>query len=389
MRRIGVVTVARSDYGIYRPILEEIRKSAELQLHLIVGGMHLSPLFGHTVEEIEEDGFDVAERVEMTLSSDSPAGVSKSIGIGVQGFSQVYERADLDILVVLGDRYEMLAAAAAALPFSIPMAHIHGGEATHGAIDDPIRHSLTKMSHLHFVSTDEYRRRVVQMGEDPDHVIATGAPALDNLHGIELKTADQLEKKYGFRFDTAPLVVTYHPVTVEHEDTEEHVNHLLRALSEFDRAIVITYPNADTKGAYVRQRLEAYASERDRAWIVDNLGTQDYFSLLDHAAAMVGNSSSGIIEAATFELPVVDVGSRQAGRVRGRNVIDVGYGADEIQQGIEEALDSTFRRDLHGMENPYGDGEAASQIVEELKDVELGRELIMKGFHDIRRGGPN
>lgn len=383
MKKVGVVTVARSDYGIYRPIIEGIRQSSTLELQLIAGGMHLSPEFGYTVDAIEADGFEIDHRVEMTVSSNTPQGIAKTMGLGLQGFGQIYAEDPPDLLLLLGDRYEMLAAGAGALPFNIPLAHIHGGEATHGLIDDPIRHSLTKMSHLHFVSTDEYKRRVVQMGEHPERVLVSGAPALDNLSQIQQVPPSQLENSYGFELDESPIVVTYHPVTLEHEDTESHVDHLLEALDAQDRPTVVTYPNADTKGQYVIDRLNAFVEDRARTWLVDNLGTRDYYSLLDHAAVMVGNSSSGIIEAASFDLPVVDVGNRQAGRVAGRNVIQVDADTNQILQAIERALDPGFQEDVQGMENPYGDGNAAPRIVETLAQAELDRALLKKGFHDI------
>ncbi len=331
MRIIGVVTVARSDYGIYQSVLRRIQADPDLGLHLIVSGMHLSAEFGSTVKTIEADGYPIGDRIEMLLSSDSPEGIAGSMGLGTMGMAQAYARHRPDILVVLGDRFEMHAAAVAALPFKIPVAHIHGGELTEGAIDDALRHSLTKLSHLHFVSTQEYCDRVVQLGEEPWRVVISGAPGLDNLKETKLLGKAELAKRLDFPLDHPPLLV---------------------------------------KG-------------RSSARIVDNLGTEAYFSLMAIGAAMLGNSSSGIIEAPSFKLPVVNIGTRQQGRVRAANVIDVGYGMDEISEGIRRATQTTFRESLSTLVNPYGIGQAAEKIVDRLKTAVLDERLIQKHFYDL------
>ena len=383
MRTIAVVTVARSDYGIYVPILRRIQADNNLHLDLLVSGMHLSPEFGLTIKMIETDGFAIGERVEMLLSSDSPEGIAKSIGLGVIGFAQVYSRRRPDILVVLGDRFEMYAAALAALPFKIPVAHIHGGEVTQGAIDDALRHSMTKLSHLHFVSTEEYARRVMQLGEEPWRVIVSGAPSLDNLQTIKLLTPEELKAQYGLRLYPPPLLVTFHPVTLEYERTERQMSELLAALADSACPVIFTLPNADTGGRVIHRMIMEYVRVQPSACIVDNLGTQGYFSLMTHAAAMVGNSSSGLIEAPSFALPVVNVGTRQAGRVRGANVIDVSYERTAILGGIQQAIQPEFREQLRQMENPYGSGRASDIIVERLKTVLLDDRLVMKRFTDL------
>lgn len=382
MRTIGVVTVARSDYGIYLPLLRKIQEDPDLQLHLIVSGMHLSPEFGLTVERIEADGFEVDERVEMLLSSDSPEGIAKSMGLGIIGFAQSYAHLRPDILVVLGDRFEMHSAALAALPFKIPIAHIHGGEVTQGAIDDALRHSMTKLSHLHFVSTQEYAERVIQLGEEPWRVNVVGALSLDNLSEIELRSAPELEAKYGLRLDQSPLLVTFHPVTLEYEQTEWQMNELLTAIEDVDLPVIFTKPNADTNSRVIIRMLEEYVRVHGSAWLVDNFGTQDYFSTMAVATAMVGNSSSGIIEAASFQLPVINVGNRQKGRIHTDNVIHTNYERSAIKQAILRAISSEFRTGLSGLKNPYGDGNAASQIVTVLKNTRISSELIMKSFYD-------
>src|SRR5258706_8026818 len=303
MKTIGFVTVARSDYEIYLPILNRIQADPQLHLHLIVSGTHLVSVFVYPASEIQADGFEVADRVEMLLASDSPEGIAKSIGIGVIGFAQAFARFRPDILVVLGDRFEMYAAALAALPFNIPVAHIHGGELTEGAIDDALRHSLTKLSHLHFVSTQEYCDRVVQLGEEPWRVVISGAPGLDNLKETKLLGKAELAKRLDFPLDHPPLLVTFHPVTLEYEETRRQIGELLAALSRFDLPIVFPLPNADTGGRVISPMLAEFVKGRSSARIVDNLGTEAYFSLMAIGAAMLGNSSSGIIEAPSFKLP--------------------------------------------------------------------------------------
>ena len=383
MRTIGVVTVGRSDYGIYLRLLREIQADRDLQLHLIVAGMHLSPEFGLTVQAIEADGFEVSERVEMLLSSDTPEGIAKSMGLGTVGFAQAYGRFRPDILVVLGDRFEMHAAAVAALPFKIPVAHIHGGEVTSGAIDDALRHSMTKLSHMHFVATRESSKRVIQLGEEPWRVNVTGSPSLDNLRSIELLGAEQLEAKFEIRLAPPPLLVTWHPVTLEYEHTAWQVGELLAALGMCGLPMVFTLPNADTNGRIIIRMIEEFVQAHLLAQIVNNFGTQAYFSMMAVAAAMVGNSSSGIIEAASFGLPVVNIGTRQQGRIRPANVVDVGYDRAEILAGIRKALDPDLRDRVRGMASPYGCGRASERIVKTLKEVALDDRLIVKRFYDV------
>jgi UDP-hydrolysing UDP-N-acetyl-D-glucosamine 2-epimerase len=383
VRVIGVVTVARSDYGIYYPILQRMREDPELEPFLFVSGMHLSPEFGMTIEAIEADGFEAGDCIEMLLSSQSPEGIAKSVGLGIIGFAQAYTRSRPDMLLVLGDRFEMYAAVIAALPFKTPIAHIHGGELTEGAIDDAIRHSITKMSHLHFVATAEYAERVLQMGEEPWRVVTTGAPGLDNLSGIQLLRRADLEERYEVDLSDPFFLVTYHPVTLEYEQTESQVEALLTALEQSGATLVFTYPNADMGSRLIIERVREFVTHYRRAYLLTNLGTQGYFSMMSYAVAMVGNSSSGIIEAASFKLPVVNMGHRQKGRIRGINVIDVDYSETDILAGIHKAISLDFRRSLSDLVNPYGDGQAAKRVVETLRCVELGNRLVTKRFHHL------
>jgi UDP-hydrolysing UDP-N-acetyl-D-glucosamine 2-epimerase len=349
--------------------------------------MHLSHRFGNTVRAIEEDGFTIADRVEMQLCSDTPEGIASSMGRGTISYAESYARVTPDILVVLGDRFEMHAAALAALPFNIPVAHIHGGESTEGAIDEALRHSITKMSHLHFTSTEVYAQRVIQMGEEPWRVTVSGAPGLDNLNSIRLLTRQELSERFSLALDGATLVATYHPVTLEYRDTKAHLVEFLGALSQVDQSIIFTSPNSDTGNQVVLEGIKEFADQRQNVQITANLGTQGYFSLMSHASAMVGNSSSGIIEAASFELPVVNVGDRQRGRIHSENVIDVGINRQEILGGLSTALSPGFRAGLAGIQNPYGDGFATERIVSRLSSVSIDDRLIKKRFYDLARSG--
>lgn len=382
MRTIGVVTGSRSDYGSVRPILRAIQESPQLRLHLFVTGMHLAPEFGLTVRVIEADGFEIGDRIEMLLSSDTPEGIAISMGVGTAGFAHAYARVRPDLVVVIGDRFEMLAAALAALPFKIPVAHLHGGELTQGAIDDALRHSLTKLSHLHFAATDDAARRIIQMGEEPWRVTVSGAPSLDTLRTVTALGPEELSAQYGLQLQRAPLLVTYHPVTLEYEQTEWQVRELLGALEACGFSTVFTAPNADTNGRIITRLMQEFVDRAPAARLITNLGTPGYAGLMRRAAAMVGNSSSGIIEAPSFELPVVNIGTRQQGRARAENVIDVGYRREDILEGIRRATAPEFRARLRGRSNPYGDGHAAEVIVQRLRDVPVDHDLIAKRFLD-------
>ena len=384
MKTIGVVTVGRSDYGIYLPLLRRMVAEPDLRLWIFASGTHLSAEFGMTVREIERDGFELRERIDMELVSDTPEGIAHSMGVGMAGFARAYARSRPDVLLVLGDRFDMFAATAAAVPFRMPIAHLHGGELTRGAIDDALRHAMTKMSHLHFTSTEVYARRVMQLGEEPWRVTVSGAPSLDNLRVMELLSKQEIEKLVGMPMDPALLLVTLHPVTLEHEKAGWQAEELLAALEGVNRPVVFTGTNADTGGRAIRRAVDTFVKRHGGARLVENMGTRAYFSMMKHAAVMAGNSSSGIIEAASFGLPVVNIGSRQEGRVRGANVIDVGPERAAIAAGLEKALEPGFRASLCGMKNPYGDGRASKRIVAKLKTVALDDRLMVKRFVDLQ-----
>ncbi len=383
MRTICAVTVGRSDWGIYRPILKAIQQHHDLKLHLVAGSSHIVRSHGMTVDEIIGDGFEIHDTIEMLLASDSPEAIAKSMGLGTIGFAQIYQRVRPDLLLVLGDRFEMHAAALAATPFRIPIAHVHGGEVTQGAIDDAYRHAITKYSHLHFVSTAAHAQRVIQLGEEPWRVTVSGAPALDNLSTLPMLSRSELEARLQISFDQPPLLVTMHPVTLQYEQADEQVQQLLQVLAEYDLPIIITRPNADTSHSAIIERLELFCRDRSHVRLVSSLGTCGYFSLMRIAAAMVGNSSSGIIEAASFRLPVVNIGLRQSGRPRSANVIDTGCSAQEIRDGIQQALSEKFRNSLSQLKNVYGDGNAACRIADVIGSVRMDESLIIKQFHDL------
>jgi len=384
LKRIAAVTVGRSDFGIFRPVFRAVEKHPDLQLVIIAAGAHLVPDFGGTIREIEQEGFEIAERVEMLLAGDSPGSIARSMGLGAIGFSRAYEHLNPDVLLLLGDRFEMHSAAVSAVPFNLPLAHIHGGEVTSGAIDDALRHSITKLSHLHFVSTEKYAARLAQMGEEEWRISVTGAPSLDNLSHIAWMNFAELSKQFGFSITEAPLIVTFHPTTLETDATAAQTQQLLSALGEFAVPCVFTLPNADTGGRAISRLVQNYCRTRQDAHLVENMGTRAYFSLMRLGLAMVGNSSSGIIEAPSFELPVVNIGSRQDGRIRGMNVIDVSPTAADIEAGIRKAIDPAFRLRLAQSTNPYGQGRAGERIAARLAEAPDRDVLIRKHFVDQR-----
>lgn len=386
LRSIGVVTTSRADYSAYRPLLKAFEADPDLSLKLYVSGTHLSPEFGLTVRFIENDGVEISERVEMLLSSDTPEAIAKSIGLGLIGFGQAFGRYKPDILVVLGDRYEMLAAALAALPFKIPVAHLSGGELTQGAIDDALRHCITKLSHLHFTATGAYAHRVIQLGEDPNRVFVSGEPALDYVLTTPQLTPKELHDRFGIDVERPFLLVTFHPVTLEYEQVEWQIDELLAALDQVRLFVIFTMPNADTAGRIIRTRIRQWVeSHSGRGETVDNFGPEAYHSVLRRAVAVVGNSSSGIIEAPSFKIPAVNIGIRQAGRIRAANVIDVGHHRPDVLAAIQKAASSEFRESLESLTNPYASktNSAVSTITSALKSVELDNALLQKKFYDL------
>lgn len=386
-RTIAVITGTRAEYGLLCPVLRAIENDPALTLRLLVCGAHLSSTFGKTVERIEADGFSIAERIPTLVEGDSQQAATESTANAVAGFGASFTRNRPDLVLVTGDRPEMLAAGVAAMLAGLPLAHLHGGELTFGAVDDAIRHALTKLSHFHFVSTEDYADRVIQMGENPDHVFVTGAPGLDNINEVELMEKKALAAEIGMEIKPDLLLCTFHPVTLEADSTMDQLGELLAAIEESGSWVIFTYPNADPMGRQIIEAIQAFAAGHKKYRVAPDLGTAAYFSLMNCAGAMIGNSSSGIIEAASFELPVINIGSRQAGRVRAMNVIDVAPEKDAIAEGITTALSKGFKESISGLINPYGDGKAAGRIVAVLRDTNIGQDMLMKQFRDLPRAG--
>ncbi len=376
-RTIAVVTSSRADYShLYWP-LHDLAQHEDVDLKLIVLGAHLSPQFGETVKEIEKDGFPIAARLECLLSSDTDVGMAKTLGVAVLSLADLLGQMRPDLLLLIADRYEMLAPAAVALTLRIPIAHIEGGEISEGAIDDAVRNALTKMSHIHFTSTEGARARVIAMGEEPWRVHRAGAPSLDHLRRSRLLGIHELEQQLALDLRRPTVVVAYHPVTIVRDTTQE-ADSLFAALREVDAQILFCYPNADAGSHALLERTRAFLSTRSDARVFVNLDSVTYWSLLRQVALLIGNSSSGIMEAASFALPVVNVGFRQKGRERARNVLDAEPETKAILTKIGQAMSLEFRESLAGMTNPYGDGHASEKIVQVLTTVPLSEELLVK-----------
>jgi UDP-hydrolysing UDP-N-acetyl-D-glucosamine 2-epimerase len=374
-RRIGVVTTSRADYShLYWP-LRELSIRPDVELGLFTLGAHLSPAFGETIREIERDGFPIHARIECLLSSDTDTGMAKTIGLAILGLADALTAWRPHLLLLIADRYEMLAPAAAALALRIPIAHIEGGEVSQGAIDDAVRNALTKMAHIHFTSTETARRRVIAMGEEPKRVHHAGAPSLDHLRRSTLLNRAALEKKLTIALQPQSLLAAWHPVTIL-EDTNAEADALFSALANHRGQLLFVYPNADAGGRALIERTRSLAATRPDTHVFVNLDPITYWSLLGHVDAMIGNSSSGIMEAASFALPVVNVGMRQQGRERARNILDAPADTHLITKAIECALSSEFRDSLRGMENPYGNGNVAKTIARVLAETPLDGLLI-------------
>lgn len=379
VRKICVVTGTRAEYGLLNPLLKELEQAPEFQMQLIATGMHLSPEFGLTYREIEEDGFPIDKKVETLLSSDTPAGIAKSVGLGVIGFADAFSELKPDLLVATGDRYEMLAAAQAALFAKIPIAHIGGGDTTEGAFDEAIRHSITKMSQLHFVTNAEADRRVRQLGEDPSHIYNVGSLGIDRILSLPGMSRTELEKSLPFRFLERNLLITFHPVTLDAKDSGEQFRELAAALHSLgpDVGLIFTKPNADPQGREIIRLLDGFAACHPNAAVFPSLGQPRYFSLIAQADAVVGNSSSGIYEVPSFHRPTVDIGDRQKGRLFASSVIHCAA----KRQEIEKAVRAAFTKDCSDAVNPYGMGGSAQKIVRALRSVPDYRRLLKKHFY--------
>lgn len=385
MRKICIFTGTRAEYGIMSRLIRLIKNDSKLQLQIIATNMHLSPEFGLTYKEIESDGFHIDKKVEMLLSSDTPNGTLKSMGLAVIGFADALEDLKPDLAVILGDRYEMLAAAEACLIYKIPVAHLYGGEITEGAYDDAIRHCITKLSHLHFTSTEEYRQRVIQLGENPDRVWYVGALSIDNICNEKIMTLANLEESLKFNLGEKFLLVTFHPTTLETETASKQCDDLLTALHEInnDYQLLFTLPNSDTDGRIIIQKIEHYVNNHsDKAYSITSLGKKRYYSALKYATAVVGNSSSGLVEAPSFKIPTLNIGNRQKGRTRGESVVDVSATLEEIRSGLKKVLSPEFRTKVKLASNPYEKANTLEVIFDILKNHPL-ETLTRKSFYNI------
>lgn len=386
-RKICLVTTSRAEFGLFHELLKCIRTDPALQLQVIASGTHLRTKFGLTLKEIEAEGIKVDRKIDIGLEGGSAQANAKSIGLGVVGLTSALSELRPAIVVLLGDRFELFAPAIAALMLRIPIAHIHGGERSEGAIDESVRHAITKMASLHFPATEPYRRRIMQMGESPERVFNFGAPGLDKIYSTPLLTRPQLEQELGLSLRDPVALVTYHPVTLDRGSVDTQLHYLVEAIRASKLNAVFTMANADAQGARINSRWRALCAQTPGKfkWI-PNLGHRRYLSCLKHFAVMVGNSSSGLTEAPSFRLPVVNIGDRQRGRVRAANVIDVPCSRAAILRGIKLATSSRFRVSLRGMRNPYDrfhDGHASERIKDVLKHVCLCEDLLKKRFYDL------
>ena len=383
-RKVCVVTGTRAEYGLLYWLMKEIEADSHLELQLIVTGTHLSPEFGLTYQEIEKE-FKIDKKIEMLLSSDTAIGISKSMGLAQISFAEAYEELKSDILVVLGDRYEIFSATASAMIANIPIAHLHGGETTEGAFDESIRHSITKMSHLHFTATDEYRNRVIQLGEYPDRVFNVGGLGIDNIKKLELLSKEGFEASIDFKLSSKNILVTFHPVTLENSTAKEQFQILLDVIDELeDTHIIFTKANSDTDGRVINQMIDEYVivnSHKSVAFI--SLGQLRYLSALQYMDAVVGNSSSGLIEAPSFKIVTINIGDRQKGRIMADSVIDCDITKKSIANAFKRFYSKEFQNELEKVENPYGSGGSSLEIKNILKKIDL-KNILKKSFYDIK-----
>jgi len=386
-RKICVVTGTRAEYGLLYWLMKGIQEDPDLDLQLVVTGMHLSPEFGMTYRKIEEDGFRINEKVEMLLSSDTPVGITKSIGLGVIGFADALEKLKPDILVVLGDRFEIFAVAQAAMVAKIPIAHIHGGETTIGAIDEAMRHGITKMAHIHFTAADPYRRRVIQLGEQPERVLNVGAPGLDNITRLKLLDRSAFEKEIDFQLGALSFLVTYHPATLASFKAADVFTELTTAIDHYPQAqVIFTKANADAEGRIINQMIDGYAaSQPARMKVFTSMGQVLYLSAMKNVDVIIGNSSSGIVEAPVFRKPTINIGMRQQGRLKAASIIDCDEDTGTIIEAIDKALSAKFQRQLRKTVSLYGLGDASVKIKEHLKSISL-KTILIKHFFDIKSG---
>jgi UDP-hydrolysing UDP-N-acetyl-D-glucosamine 2-epimerase len=384
MRKICVVTGSRAEYGLLSGLMKKIRDDHTLQLQSIATNMHLAPEFGNTYREIEADGFTIDKKVPMSITSDTASGIVKSMSEELSGMADAFDDLKPDLLLVLGDRYEILTAVSAALIYKIPVAHLYGGEITEGAYDNAIRHAITKMSHLHFTSTEEYRKRVIQMGENPQHVWHVGAIGVDNIKNETFLTKEELENSLNFKLTDKTLLVTYHPVTLENNSAGEQCRNLLQALEELsDYSVIFTQSNSDTDGRIITELMMEFVSQhKEQALFVPSLGKKRYLSALKYVKAVVGNSSSGIVEVPSFGIPTLNIGDRQKGRIKCDSIIDCDPSYEGIRSALSVALSDNFLHIAKSVCNPYEKSHTSELIYKVVKVVALDH-LCSKKFYDL------
>lgn len=384
MKKISILTATRAEYGLLKPIIEKLYEVADFDVRVVVTGAHLSPEFGLTYKEIEQDGIVIDEKIEMLLSADTPASISKSMGLAMISFADYFERLKPDMLIVLGDRYETLAVCMAAMNQRIPIAHLYGGETTEGALDESIRHAITKLSYLHFTSTEEYRKRVIQLGEQPDRVFSVGAVGIENILNQKLMVKSKLESSIQFLLDKPYVMVTFHPVTLEDEHSEEQFQALLDVCKRYQNMkFIFTKANADANGRIINKMIDSYIKENDHAIAFTSLGMNRYLSALKYCTFVIGNSSSGLLEAPSFGIPSINIGDRQRGRLQANSVINCKPNVDDIEKAIKIALTDEFQRKAKNTINPYGNGNTSEKVVSVVKDfLSNGRIELKKKFYD-------
>ncbi|MBF89506.1 MAG: UDP-N-acetylglucosamine 2-epimerase (hydrolyzing) [Candidatus Marinimicrobia bacterium] len=383
-RKICIVTGTRAEYGLLYWLMKDIENDKAFKLQIIATGMHLSTEFGLTYKEIEKDGFQIDKKVEMLLSLDTPSAISKSTGLGLIGFSDALNDLAPDIVIVLGDRFEVFSAALAATFARIPFAHIHGGESTEGVIDEAIRHSITKMAWWHFVAAKEYEKRVLQLGENPKQIFNVGGLGVDSIKRTKFLSKRELEANIGVRFLKKNLLVTFHPVTLEKNSSKENFEQLLEVLTELkDCLIIFTMPNADSFGRVIKEMIHQFVSNNSKNYVVfDSMGRLNYLSTLQFVDGMIGNSSSGLLEAPSFKIGTINIGDRQKGRLKSKSIIDCDPSKESILKGIKKLYSKDFQKLLSTVVNPYGDGSASEKIIEVLKNDKIPAEL-KKEFHNL------
>ena len=388
MKKIAILTATRAEYGLLRTIIQKLQKVPEFETEVVATGAHLSPEFGLTYQEIEKDGIAIAKKIEILLSSDTPVAISKSMGLAMISFAEYFEESKPDALLVLGDRYETLAVCAAAMNARIPIIHLYGGETTEGAVDEAIRHCITKMSYLHLTSTEAYRRRVIQLGEAPDRVFTVGGIGIENAKKLPLLTKEELEKSIGFTLDKPYAVVTFHPVTLEEGQAQKQFEQVLAAFDDHaEMKYIVTKANADANGRIINQMIDAYAAGHENVIAFESLGVLRYLSALSYAQMVIGNSSSGLLEVPSFHIPTINIGDRQKGRLQADSVINCEPVRGQINEAIDQANTQEFRGIAKNAVNPYGDGNTSDRIISILKDKLLNETIdLKKKFYDVNFG---